>query len=819
MLDRNQLKVQGIRYARSLQMLFKTISVFSADHRAATAPFQQSFDVLNALLKQTGQFTIGFVDQRIMLNNILTSEKALTALENDFLKRGIGAVTFQAGMTLAAYRRGVGALARPAKVIEEAGGLGAYLDRENLECMRVFPAGKSQTRTDSGDTILDMDSESYLLAKTLSESHSTATTAMESFEALLRTASASSGTAPGGAEGGGDGGGYGPGPGGGVAWTGIGGAPPVGGTGPAGSGPGPGGGGGIGPGGGPGGGGGAGGGASPLRRPDGPGGIQAMVEGYFEGNLLDPAGAPERSYMDLARILKDMKPDLALAGLPPQRREELRGLPPEQMAAEIIEDSAVKWAADRLSRSPSGLDAVIVEEEVVRVLLRSLQATKMADRLARKLAQFCKDVAMPQATLERIQEELHWVTVPEKQKAAELLKLTRFNRGAFRRLLEHIQDMVKQQNFEAATQLGLQYLKIFETEPETEELSRFPELFKVMTNVRSAFWPETSARLCLALQRKTWPEFQHRQVINALVALCKNLAVYEDFDLILKVGEALEGEAKARPEPHARCCGASLGKLLTPNAVQRLFEIHLGKRDDPAVGRMVSTLLCWSGETAIARAFEQLAEEQVAANRFALIRLIGRLGPAALESARLRMKDKRWYVVRNACKILSELKDPDLPRQLAAGLQHPDERVQKAALGALRQSRMPERADVFAEALPFLRPHVREEVLQELAFLKAPATLPALEQYMQGDARGDAKVLSQVIQAVASIATEDSEALLGRVLADSSLALEVRRAALNALGRRGATDNSRKLLQEFVTNAAGDSLQDEGRKLLERAAK
>ena len=107
-----------------------------------------------------------------------------------------------------------------------------------------------------------------------------------------------------------------------------------------------------------------------------------MVEGYFDGNLLDPAGAPERSYVDLARILKDMKPDLALAGFPPQRREELRNLPPDQMAAEIIEDSAVKWAAERLSKAPSGTDAVIVEEEVVRVLLRSLQATKMASRLA-----------------------------------------------------------------------------------------------------------------------------------------------------------------------------------------------------------------------------------------------------------------------------------------------------------------------------------------------------------------------------------------------------------------------------------------------------
>lgn len=840
MLDRNQLKVQGIRYARSLQMLFKTIAVFSADHRAAAQPFQQSFDTLNALLKQTGQFTIGFVDQRIMLNNILTTEKALNALENEFLKRGIGAITFQAGMTLAAYRRGLGLLARPAKEIEAAGGLGPYLEHEPLEFIRVLPTDKSQKRTESGDTILDMEGESYLLAKTLSESRSTATTAMESFEALLRPSGAAGGAGPGGSgEGGGGGegglggagegsldaagggaGGYGGGGGSGVPWTGIGGPPPGGGPG-LGSGPGgPGGaGGGTGPGGGTGGqgGAGAGGGRSPsVGRADGPGGIQAMVEGYFDGNLLDAAGAPERSYMDLARILKDMKPDLALAGFPPQRREELRNLPPDQMAAEIIEDSAVKWAADRLSKAPTGLDAVIVEEEVVRVLLRSLQATKMADRLARKLAQFCKDVAMPQTTLARIQEELRWVTVPEKQKATELLKLTRFNRGAFRRLLDLIQDLIKQQDFAAATQLGLQYLKIFEGEPETEELARFPELFKAMTNVRSAFWPETATQLCEALWRDNWPQFHHLQVLNALVALCKNLAVYEDFELIQKVGGVLEKRASVQPDPHASCCASTLPKLITSSAAQRLIEIYVGKRDDPATGRLVSTLLCWSGEAAIARVFQLLAEEQVAANRFVLIRLAGRLGTPALESARQQLKDERWYVVRNACKILSELKDPDLPRQLAVGLRHTDERVQKAALAALRHSRLPERAAVFAEALPFLHPHGREEVMQELVFMKAPATLPALEQYMFGEAHGDAKVLNQAIRAVASVATEQADALLGRVLADATLDLTARKAALTALGRRN-TDGSRQSLQEFAAKATDDPLIGDARKLLERS--
>jgi hypothetical protein len=112
MLERNQLKSQGIRFARSLQMLFKVVGVFSAEHAAAATPFLQSFDLLNVLVKETGEFTVGFVDQRIMLNSILTTEKSLLPLENEFLKRSIGAVTFQAGMTLAAYKRSMGVITR-----------------------------------------------------------------------------------------------------------------------------------------------------------------------------------------------------------------------------------------------------------------------------------------------------------------------------------------------------------------------------------------------------------------------------------------------------------------------------------------------------------------------------------------------------------------------------------------------------------------------------------------------------------------------------------------------------------------------------------
>ena len=254
MLERNQLKSQGIRFARSLQVLFKVVGVFSSEHASAAAPFRQSFDLLNVLVKETGEFTVGFVDQRIMLNNILTTEKSLAPLENEFLKRGIGAVTFPPGMTLAAYKRDMAVVSRSGKVIEEAGGLAKYLELNPLEFMRIFPASKSQTRTESGDTVLEMDSQSYLMAKALSEIRPAGSDAFQNFEAILQSAGVgSSGQGEGaGAGGSGGSGDLGPGAGGGLGGPGGGGSgfefgsPGAG----RGGGPGPGGGGaGVGPGG------------------------------------------------------------------------------------------------------------------------------------------------------------------------------------------------------------------------------------------------------------------------------------------------------------------------------------------------------------------------------------------------------------------------------------------------------------------------------------------------------------------------------------------------------------------------------------------
>ncbi|HST78931.1 MAG TPA: hypothetical protein VLN58_10625, partial [Verrucomicrobiae bacterium] len=172
MQDKKHLKTQGIRFARSLQTLLKMVNMFSADHKSTSGLMQRTYELLNPLVKQSRCLTLGFVDQRVLINNILTVEESLKPLENEFLKRGIGAVTFDAGITLTAFREAMACIGANPKVIEEKGGLLPFLEQRKLEFVRIFPASKTEKRNQEGDTILEMGSEEYLISKALTDINS-----------------------------------------------------------------------------------------------------------------------------------------------------------------------------------------------------------------------------------------------------------------------------------------------------------------------------------------------------------------------------------------------------------------------------------------------------------------------------------------------------------------------------------------------------------------------------------------------------------------------------------------------------------------------
>ena len=444
------------------------------------------------------------------------------------------------------------------------------------------------------------------------------------------------------------------------------------------------------------------------------------------------------------------------------------------------------------------------------MLLRSLQATQAAGRLANKLASIIKDYKVPKSTHERIQEELHWIVVPPKEKLQKLLATEHLTAADFRHLLDLLTELIKQGDMDSATQLGNHYFNIFDLadEPEPQEVSRIPDLLRTMAGVRSEFWQGVAVRLCDALNR--WPDktFLHQQLINGLIALTRTVALYEDFELIQAVSAALERLATSDPEHHGPCCTKAMAGLLTPNSVERVIEIFTLKRDDRLYTRLAADLLRGAGAAAIVKVFRQLEEEQSTSNRMALIRLITRIGPPALEIARQRLSDERWYVVRNSCKLLGDLKDPQLLQSLAPSLRHANERVQKAAVTAILDSRDPGRAAVFSEALPHLHHQVVEDVLGELLFLKDPVCLPALERFIFRDSHGKTRLMVLAVQALAAVPDSQAERLLGAVMADDTMEAAVRRVAMTALSRI-PSETSEQLLRDFSANAEHDPVAAE----------
>jgi HEAT repeats len=853
MSDNKQVKALGLRFARALQMTLKTAVMFTVEHKSVERPIQQSFLLLNNLLKESGQFTFGFIDNQVMLNNVLTTDTTLRALETELLKRGIAAVTFEPGLTLGRYKKVVSLLSAPSKTIDEIGGLLSFLDQNEVEGARILPAAKNQKKDEHGDTIIETDSESYILSKQMAEEQ-TGRDFLDSIDALLESAcfdpstrgevlaefatqgvdgsgygvpvgvpqlvvlkegetvahgavepATTSATATGSKGGsytsGGNGDGEGP------EGTGADqkrnrnlisrGRSPEGESdlygGFAGSG------GGNGYGHGPG-----------LRRGGAPSSFMDLVEQSVQRSLLEEEGNPQKSYTSLARILRNMGVDKVLAHFPVERQQELKSLPPEQLATEYIADTALQIAGTKLKSAAGSSQKLLIEEDVVRVLARSLQATHMADRLAQKLAQFIQDFAVPAHVQEKIREELHWSALHPAKKYTRLMEIKHYSPAEFRRLTDLLKELIAQREVERATALAGHYFDFLD-EPNAQidavELGRAPDLIRSVPLAQAGFASKTAERLTRVLLRDDFSEFTHVQVASALTVLSQAVSAFEGFQAVQAIGSALERSLKRDPVKHKKCCEVGLSRLLPAAAIERIIELFLQQRGDSAWSKTASSLLRFAAPSSIVAVFNHLVEEGDARNRLALVRLVGQLGPASVQIAYKYMTDDRWYVVRNICGVLAELKDHDLADHITPALEHADARVQQAALKALITSRTVRAAPVLAASLSKFAPSVVDEALDELMFLRHVKTVAGLEEFI-GSGKGSLASSRKALQVLATIDDDDALHALARLFHQEELDSKLRRAALNTLCRH-QSPVAVELLQQLAADHG--PLADEAR--------
>lgn len=828
MLDTKQLKERGIRFGRSLQMALRTSVMFSPDHPSLTRPLEQSFNALNELLKQTGQLTIGFIDNQVIINSVLTNDPGLAQLEKEFLKRGIAAVTFEPGLTLARYRRIIAVISAPASAVEEAGGIREYLELNEIPGARVVAASRNQKKNEQGDTIIETDSEAYILSKQLAEEGPR--DFMESLDALLESACIdpsalalsglnvanpnnvgagygvpvpvpnlvidrdsapgtgseqfSGGPASGSTGGGGFGG---TGTVGDDSFVGLTPSRTGGGSGPAGSTVQP-------------------GGNYVITRPSGAeahasgaasgsGGYRTfmeLVEDSVSRSLVEDKGNPRKSYLALARILKESRLDTVLSFFPQERHDELRTVPPEQLAAEYVEENTLKMIASQMKKAEgSPQNRFVIEEDVLRLLARSLQATHMADRLAFKLAKFIQDFSIPPHLQQKMQDELRWTALSPKQKLSRLMQAARYDYTEFRRFIDYLTELIAQREPEKVVELAAHYFAFLEDDNATIEPEELSRSIDVIRTAKLGREPETASvieRLEKALMRENVTELVHFQVANNLAILAQTASVFEAFDKVLAIAEVLRHSMARDPERHKKCCITGLNRMLSPTSIERLIELYIANRADTSFIKTAATILRHSHPVGSEAVIKHLIEEKTANNRLALMRLIGQIGPSSLEVARRNLRDERWYVVRNMCNLLAELKDPELSSYMGECLRHVEPRVQQAALNALVKTRAERRAALFASSLAELAQVVLDQALDELLYLRAPETVFGLEQFISSE-RTAPVMARKAIQVLNAVPGNEAAVALDR-LANSPTLSEALRQNCRLLVEKRATEPS-----------------------------
>lgn len=707
MLDKVQLKAGALTFGQALQNALKMCAMYSIDHPSAERAIAQSHKGLDFLLQHMGLFTLGFLNQRVLINNMMTDAPGLNALASEFAKREVAAVSFLSGMSQEEFKRALAILSTRPKAIQDAGGLRKFLKHNPLEAVRILPL--ERPKDSSGDFDLEIDAGAFLTAQGIFESGlRPAGTALDQ---LLSAAA-------------------------------VGGKP-----------------------------------GSAV----GPKDLLEFSRKATESTLADKEGDLRELLQSVAGMLAGMKMDAIVAAFP-SNQPGGKDFSPQQMAVDWVEDTTVEWATRKVEASAGTPGAPTEQEEVLQALLRGLKATQVVERMLQKLARSMQEAHLPPEIFERIRREVIWFALPSEEKLRRLMQLHSYDDQEFRHLLLLAQESIYEGRTDQAKELAHHYLSLLRwppSEPTKLEMERVSQLVQSMTGSRTLDWMhEVVRRLSeTGLEGKEPDEERHAAFVNCLLRVGEAGTRFEQFDLVLRVGKILRSLEAKSPPLHAECCRRGLESLLGGSEVERIIDLYLQRRDDPAWPRTATALLQLGGENAADNLLKRLEDEPAAANRMQLIRLISRMGRKAIDSTWKRLSDSRWYVVRNCCFILGDLNDSDLAQHLRAPLCHSDMRVQQAALTSLIKSTAPHRAEVLGDALPCLHPRILDLALDELAFHKDPTCISGLEEVLFQDAQAPLDTLRKALGVLGAIPSARAVEIVGRIMMDARRDLSLRKAA------------------------------------------
>ena len=210
---------------------------------------------------------------------------------------------------------------------------------------------------------------------------------------------------------------------------------------------------------------------------------------------------------------------------------------------------------------------------------------------------------------------------------------------------------------------------------------------------------------------------------------------------------------------------------------------------DPALAADAATALTRAEGDGVAALVDLLSGTTADGPRRTYLDALGRLSAAIPALVRM-LRDARWHVARDAAVLLGELRASIAEGPLADLLTHEDERVRRAACGALGRLGTPEAVRALRGALGDLSAPVRATAAGCLAEREGASSADTLASAL--DAEEDAEVQQAILAALGRLGTPDAvQRLIRAAEPDRRLfrkkPLDLRVAAVRALAEANSS--------------------------------
>jgi HEAT repeat protein len=208
-------------------------------------------------------------------------------------------------------------------------------------------------------------------------------------------------------------------------------------------------------------------------------------------------------------------------------------------------------------------------------------------------------------------------------------------------------------------------------------------------------------------------------------------------------GQVEEAEAK-------RSFAMPLRRLAKPPLMRAVATQlpHAGERRDDLIA-----VLARAGEDGADAVVEQLATVAAQSDRRAYFDALLKL-QAGIPTLIHMLGDQRWFVARNAADLLGEMQAREAEQPLTGLLRHDDDRVRRAATGALMRLGTPKALQAIQEALKSDAPQMRMQAAAALVTRKDVRTAATLVRAL--DEEKDEEVQAAFLFALGKLATADA---------------------------------------------------------------